>query len=279
VDLASATVDELYALARSAENEDAYWEIVTELHGRVEERTFKLAEVLCMSFAAGERCLGADVLGQLGALPGSSAAESPFASESGRVLLGLLVEDDEPAVLSAAAVGLGHLRDDRAIDRLVELASHESADVRRSVVHGLMGHDDDRAVDAMIGLSADSDGGVRDWATFSLGVQIDRDTPAVRDALAARLSDSNVDARSEAIRGLARRRDERALAVALEAAADGGGSGGGPTVDEALVLLGASTGDARLRPHLERLAADEESRALYGDELVRALERVGAAAN
>jgi HEAT repeat protein len=167
LDLAAASVDELYALARSAQEEDAYWQCVTELHGRVEERTFKLAEVLCESFAAGERCLGADVLGQLGALPGASAVEGPFASESGRVLLELLCSDEEPAVLSAAAVGLGHLRDDRAIDRLVELSSHASADVRRGVVHGLMGHDDDRAVAALIALSADADGDVRDWATFS----------------------------------------------------------------------------------------------------------------
>jgi HEAT repeat protein len=273
VELASASVDELFALARASEDEDAYWECVAELHGRVEERTFKLAEVLCESFAAGERCLGADVLGQLGALPGLSAAEGPFASESGRVLLALLCEDGEPAVLSAAAVGLGHLRDDRAIDRLVELASHESAVVRRGVVHGLMGHDDDRAVAALIALSADADGAVRDWATFSLGVQIDRDTPELRDALAARLDDPNLDARSEAIRGLARRRDERALPLALAAADDGGGE----TVDEALVLLGASTGDPRLRPHLERLAADPAARELYGTELARALERCDGA--
>lgn len=271
MDLTAASVDELFALARSSEDEDAYWACVVELHARVEERTFKLAEVLCESFASGERCLGADVLGQLGALPGLSAAEGPFASESGRVLVSLLEEDDEPAVLASAAVGLGHLRDERAIEPLVRLAASESPAVRRSVVHGLMGHDDDRAIEALILLSADPDGDVRDWATFSLGVQVDRDTPELRDALAARLSDDNPDARSEAIRGLARRRDERALEQALAAASDGGG----PTVDEAVVLLGASTGDARLLPHLERLAGDAEARELYGPELDRALAAVG----
>jgi hypothetical protein len=269
MDLSTASVDELYALARAAENEDAYWDAVSALHGRGEQRTFDLAAVLCDSFAAGERCLGADVLGQLGLVPGATPAESPFASAAGAVLVRLLEEDDEPAVLSSAAVGLGHLRDDRAIDRLVVLASHPDAEVRRSVVHGLMGYDDDRAVAALVGLSADSEGGVRDWATFSLGVQIDRDTTEVRDALVARLDDSDVDARAEAIRGLARRRDERALEAALAAASDGGG----PNVDEALVLLGASTGDARLRPHLKRLSADPEAASTYGEELERALER------
>lgn len=269
MDLATATVDELFALARSAQDEDAYWDAVSALHARGEKRTFDLASVLCDSFAVGERCLGADVLGQLGAEPGASPAESTFAVASGGVLLALLSDpDEEPAVLSSAAVGLGHLRDERAIEPLVALASHPSADVRASVVHGLMGHDDDRAVSALVRLSGDGDGTVRDWATFALGVQIDRDTAEVRDALAARLDDSNEDARAEAIRGLARRRDERALDAAL-AATDSGDL----NVDEALVLLGASTGDPRLLPHLERLAGDAEAASTHGAELERALER------
>src|SRR3954453_974481 len=243
MDLATATVDELFALARSAQDEDAYWEAVSALHARGEKRTFDLASVLCDSFAVGERCLGADVLSQLGAAPGSSAAESPFASAAGDVLMRLLDEDDEPAVLSSAAIGLGHLREARAIDALVGLASSPDASVRRGVVHGLMGHDDDRAVEALIELSGDSDGDVRDWATFSLGVRIDRDSAEVREALAARLGDPHGDTHAEAVRGLARRRDERALEALLggEAAgegpaADGSAGGGSATIDEAVVL-------------------------------------------
>jgi HEAT repeat protein len=249
MDLATATVDELFALARAAENDDAYWDAVSALHGRAEKRTFELASVLCDSYAAGERCLGADVLGQLGASVETSPAESPFAPAAGEVLLRLLDEDDEPAVLSAAAVGLGHLRDERAIEPLAELASNPDEEVRRSVVHGLMGYDDDRAVEALIRLSSDPLGAVRDWATFALGVQIDRDTAELRDALAARLDDPNLDARAEAIRGLAWRRDARAVEPAL--AADPS-----PEMDEAIAQLAQATGDPRLR---ERLDASTES--------------------
>lgn len=274
MDMRSASVDELFALARAAQEEDAYWEAVSELHGRAEDRTFQLASVLCDSYAGGERCLGADVLAQLGAQPGASPAESPFASAAGDVLMRLLAEDDEPAVLSSAAVGLGHLHDDRAIEPLVGLASNPDPVVRRAVVHGLMGHDDDRAVAALIELSGDEDGDVRDWATFSLGVQIERDTEDVREALAARLGDTYGDTRAEAVRGLARRRDERALDAAL--AADG--ADGSATLDEAVVLLGASTGDPRLLARLEALKADPEAAALYGDELERALARCSGSA-
>src|SRR3954465_11737774 len=155
MDLRNTSVDELYALARSAEDEDAYWACVSELHTRVNDHTFRIADVLCDSLAVGERCLGADVLGQLGAADGATPAEGPFASASGRVLLRLLEEDDEPAVLSSAAIGLGHLRDERAIARLAGLVAHASVEVRRAVVHGLMGYDDDRAVHALIRLSED----------------------------------------------------------------------------------------------------------------------------
>src|SRR3954471_24269024 len=124
MELGTASVDELFALARAAEGEEAYWDAVAELHGRGEQRTFDLASVLCDSFAAGERCLGADVLGQLGATVETTAADSPFAPAAGDVLLRLLDEDDEPAVLAAAAVGLGHLREERAISRLAGLATN-----------------------------------------------------------------------------------------------------------------------------------------------------------
>jgi len=244
MDIHGATIDELFALARSAETEAAYWEVVSELHGRADKRTFDLAAVLCDSFAVGERCLGADVLGQLGATPGASAAESPFASEAGRVLIGLLEEELEPSVLSSAAIGLGHLRDERALPRLATLAAHPDVLVRRGVVHGLMGHDEDRAVAALIRLSDDWDGDVRDWATFSLAIQIERDTPEVRAALAARLSDDHGDTRAEAIRGLARRGDERALGPALAADLS-------PEIKEAIEELAEATDDPRLRERLE----------------------------
>jgi HEAT repeat protein len=248
VDLSTASIDELFALARAAQDEDAYWSCVRELHRRVDEHTFRIADVLCESFATGERCLGADVLGQLGAVEGQTAAEGPFARASGRVLIRLLEEDEEPAVLASAAIGVGHLRDERAIERLVALASHGSTDVRLAVVHGLMGHDDDRAIRALIALSADDDAAVRDWATFSLGVQIERDTPELRDALAERLGDRDADTRDEALRGLALRADKRAIEPALEA-------GDSPQVREAIELLAEATGDERLGARLEELDA------------------------
>src|SRR3954454_1987207 len=243
MELAHTSVDELYALARASQDEESYWTVVSELHTRVNDHTFRIADVLCDSLAVGERCLGADVLGQLGAVEGQTPAEGPFAAAAGRVLR-LLEEDDEPAVLSSAAIGLGHLRQESAIDRLAPLATHGSPEGRRDVVNGVMGYDDDRAVQALILLSGDSDPSVRDWATFALGVQIERDTPELREALAARLADDDANTRDEAIRGLALRGDERAVEPALAADPT-------PEIVEAIEHLAAATGDPRLRERVK----------------------------
>ena len=63
---------------------------------------------------------------------------------------------------------------------------------------------------ALIALSADPEAAVRDWATFALGTLAEQDSPALRDALAARLDDPDEDTRLEAIHGLALRGDDRA---------------------------------------------------------------------
>src|SRR3954469_11682980 len=118
MDLARTTVDELYALARSSQDEDSYWAVVTELHSRVNDHTFRIADVLCDSLAVGERCLGADVLGQLGAVEGPPRGGGPAGAPAGRVRLRLREEDAETAVLSSVAIALGRLREARAIARL-----------------------------------------------------------------------------------------------------------------------------------------------------------------
>jgi HEAT repeat protein len=128
MDLGTASVDELFTLARASEDADAYWACVSQLHARGGERVFKLAEVLCDSIVPGERCLGADVLGQL----------EGFDSESRPVLRALLEDDDQPAVLAAAAAGAGFLCDEEAKPRLEALVEHSEVGVRFAALHALV---------------------------------------------------------------------------------------------------------------------------------------------
>jgi HEAT repeat protein len=58
---------------------------------------------------------------------------------------------------------------------------------------------------------------VRDWATFELGSIVTADTPEIRDALVARLNDTDDMTRHEAIVGLAERKERRMLPALQEA--------------------------------------------------------------
>jgi HEAT repeat protein len=62
-----------------------------------------------------------------------------------------------------------------------------------------------------MGLAQDTDEHVRDWATFGLGVLGQVDSPEIREALVTRLSDTNLDVREEALVGLAKRKDRKAI--------------------------------------------------------------------
>jgi hypothetical protein len=158
VDLEAMSVDELFTLARASEQADAYWAAVTQLHRGGGERAFELAGVLCDSILAGERCLGADVLGRL----------DGFGEESRPVVRALLNDEEQPAVLAAAAASAGFLHDEEAADRLVTLASHPEEGVRFAVLSALMRLDVDRGVATLTELSIDGGDGVREWATDAL---------------------------------------------------------------------------------------------------------------
>jgi hypothetical protein len=103
-----------------------------------------------------------------------------------------------------------------ALPAIVALADHPDLTVRRSVAQALprlSGRPRPGvAVNALVRLSADPVAEVRDWACYALGSRLsDVDTSTVRDALAARLDDPDHHVRCEALLGLARRRDDRAL--------------------------------------------------------------------
>ena len=103
-----------------------------------------------------------------------------------------------------------------ALPVVLSLVGHDDTAVRRSVAQALprlAGSPRPRAVvTALVTLSTDSVAEVRDWACYGLGTRLsDVDTNLVRDALAARLADPDPHVRCEALLGLARRRDPRAL--------------------------------------------------------------------
>jgi HEAT repeat protein len=185
---------------------DDYWAYVRALHFRSGTTVFEKAVALCSSSDPLARSVGADILSQLGT--GEGVAEFPFADDSAPVLVTLL-DDGEPLVSMSALYALGHLGRGAPAD-LARLASHSSEGVRCALAYALGGRTDDISIATLIGLSADNDVDTRDWATFALGTLSQEDSPAIRDALALRLTDSEDEVRGEAMLGLAKRLDTRA---------------------------------------------------------------------
>ena len=175
---------------------------LTVLHYRGGREELDIGRRYTESRDAWQRAAGADILGQLGAVT------KTFCEESVDLLIPLL-KDPDPGVVYSAGVALGHRNDPRAIGPLLSLIDHADANIRYGVVAGLSRHDHPEAIAGLIRLSADSDDSNRDWATFGLGRMTSVDTPALREALLARLTDADPEIRGEAMIGLARRGDER----------------------------------------------------------------------
>lgn len=112
--------------------------------------------------------------------------------------------------------------DEADLAAMLALADHPDDEVRRVVAFTLplMTHGDgptEQMVAVTIDLTRDRDKDVRDYACFALAEWREVDTPALRDALAARLDDIDRDTRSEALVGLAYRADTRAVPRVREA--------------------------------------------------------------
>ncbi len=192
---------ELVEKAYKESNLNKRWEFIAEIQRRGTREEFNLAEKQSKSNDPIRREIGADILGQLG------WQKSKFRKASVKILISLLKDENED-VIYAAATALGHREAPEAIPHLIKLKDHKSEDIRHSVVYGLTGYEDKTVIQTLIKLSSDPDRDVRDWATFNLGTQCDVDTPELREALKARLSDKDSITRGEAMVGMAKRKDK-----------------------------------------------------------------------
>ncbi len=209
----SELLQEALAHARSEPvlESDDYWVRIRALHLRSGRGVFDEAVGLCSSSDPILRAVGADILAQLGVR--EAVADYPFADESAATLVSLL-GDADPHVTMSALRALGHLgKGDPG--QLARLANHPSEDIRCALAYALGGRTDDVSIDTEIRLSENQDVDTRNWATFAIGALLEMDSPAIRTALAARLGDADDEVRGEAIGGLARRQDERAVDAIL----------------------------------------------------------------
>jgi hypothetical protein len=240
-----APTDELISLALAHpptdHGPDLYWGSVRALHTRGTREVFNAATRLLENQNAVARTLGASIHAQLG-----YERQKPFAAESVRLLIRLLEAETDATVIYSAVIAFGHLARPECVPVAIRFADHPDPDIRYAVTFALAGQDDDRAISTLIALTRDSDVRARDWATFDLASQTEWDSPELRAALWARLGDTDNITRGKALKGLALRKDDRAVEAVLAELT-------GPDPHENAIEAAEQLADPRLAPALEAL--------------------------
>jgi hypothetical protein len=168
-------------------------------------------------------------------------------------LLALFDESDDPRAVAEIIDALALARDEAASLAVLPYERHPDPVVRLAVTQAVAAGAESAAgmevaAAALIRLSRDGVDAIRDWATFGIGSILEIDNDDVRAALFARLTDSSKDVRDEAVAGIARRRDTRAVEIVADFLAE---DTVGPLVFEAAEYLG----DPRLHEGLQRWRA------------------------
>lgn len=177
----------------------------------------------------------------------------------------ILAAETDAEVITEVVVALGFAsghRDHRGVQLVLDhvRVDHPDARVRLAVARSLPSDIEsdtpcrDAVIEALIALTADDKSEVRDWACFGLGL-VEAASPEARDALAARLTDTEGDIRHEALLALAQAGDSRALAVLLQRLA---GGSDGPSLHLLEVRAAAELADPTLHPLLLELSQDWE---------------------
>ena len=217
------------------------WEIVDAVVKECPDDVFDAAAWLLQSDDARRRTLAADMLGRL------VVEDQGQRTRVSRALRTALAMERRPEPVASLVAALGHVGDPSTLDLVFPLVAHASAEVRLAVafaVATLSLHPlGPQSKGALIRLSGDENSEVRDWATHALGTLSDADGPDVRDALLARANDDCHEARSEALFGLAVRRDPRAVPHLIRALQS-------PHVNGLELDAAAESADPRLLPAL-----------------------------
>ena len=164
------------------------------------------------------RTLGCDLLVVL-----CNPDDEGWSHEAALAVVAIAYEETDADCCWSIAEALRFAGDPVGVPVLVRLASHPDSDVRFKAACALpdcteFGEPvDQRIVTALLTLMDDSAVEVRDWSTFGLGTLLDVDSREIREGLVKRLQDDHDDTRFEALVGLARRRDTRALAPVISA--------------------------------------------------------------
>ncbi|GAA3087960.1 ankyrin repeat domain-containing protein [Streptosporangium carneum] len=190
------------------EEAETWWTVASSLSRRGDEETFEAAARLCVNEDPRKREFAVDVLAELG----FTDDDKPFLERTLPLLRRMAATEGDERVLRSVLGALGHHADPRALPEVLEIVTAEGwsrtqADPAALAAVLPPGHAEGLAL--LVSMTEDQDEEVRDWATMGLA-GLAEDTEQVRDALAARLDDEDLNTVAEATRGLLTRGDPRA---------------------------------------------------------------------
>ena len=189
---------------------DAMWDHVFALRKQGTPSVLEKALAWCIDTDPYHRSIGVSVLAQLG------DTKNCYTDESSSMIRSMIRTEQDHEVITSL-ISAVHFRElPEGIPWLISLAQHPSEDIRWRVAWALPipnipdpdAHQ--KSLQTLLRLLVDPEPLVRDWATFSLSMT-DDDSPQIREALLARLDDSDFNTRSEAAVGLAKRSEPRGL--------------------------------------------------------------------
>lgn len=200
------TDDKLISRLINNKTDKSRWDNIRALRKRPSQELFAKCVELTKSKNPKIRKIGIDILAQLGLPP------RPFLKETLKIYFELLEFETNPDVLMSLMYSIGHNNDDlnkQQIEKICSFIEIENSWVKEGLVSALLGIDNLNAIDTLIKLSSDKLSHIRNWATFGLGNQIERNNKNIREALWERVNDKHQETKLEAIVGLAKRKDKR----------------------------------------------------------------------
>ena len=185
------------------EDPEAYWAAVREVRQRDAEQVFAALTSHATSEDPLLRQLVPDVLRGMPALVEKTVP----------LLKQMIGSEEDAGVLDAIAGVFTELKHGDVVDLLLPLTRHELPELRLSAMQGLV-QALEKVIDRFIELAADQDAEVRNWALFALSALVEvrpQHVCMLREVFVRHMHDPHAEAKAEAVLGLARCSDRRAL--------------------------------------------------------------------
>jgi len=200
------TSEKIFNRLLNNKTQKTYWKNISELRKRPNQDVYTKASELAKSNIDKQKIIGLDVLQQLGFDPRYNKKQTL------QIHFELLEKTQTENVLKSIFHGIGHNNDelsDNQISKLIEFKDEKNIDVKHALISALSGIENSKTINVLIDLTKDKNSSTRNWATFGIGNLIETDNTDIRNALWDRVTDNDFETKSEAIVGLANRKDKR----------------------------------------------------------------------